>query len=83
MVDVDGDMPSGDIVVRAADTDILVILLHHLHRVASNIRMDVGILGRGNRRYVNVSAIASRIGPGCCSALAAFHVFTVFTPSEH
>ena len=76
MVDADGDMHSGDIVVRAADTDILVILLHHLHRVTSNVWMDVGTSERGNRRYVNVSAIASRIGPECCSALPAFHVYT-------
>ena len=76
MVDADGDMHSGDIVVRAADTDILVILLHHLHRVTSNVWMDVGTSGHGNRRYVNISAIASRIGPECCSALPAFHAYT-------
>ena len=28
MIDVDADMPRGDIVVRVADTDILIILLH-------------------------------------------------------
>ena len=76
MVEADSDMPGGDIVVRATDTDILVILLHHLHKVTSKILMDVGTSGRGNRRFVNVSTIASRIGPECCSALSAFHAYT-------
>lgn len=63
VIDADRDMPNGDIVVRATDTDILVILLHHLHRVTSDVWMDVGTTGRGNRRYVSISAIASGIGP--------------------
>lgn len=59
MIDADYDIPNSDIVVKAGDTDILVILLHNLHRVNSNIWMNVGTSGRGNRRYVNVSAIAA------------------------
>ena len=66
----------GDIVVRATDTDIAVILLHHSHRVNTKIWMDVGTSGRGNRRYIDLSAIASKIGPSLCKALPGFHAFT-------
>jgi len=64
----------GDIVVRA--TDIAVILLHHSHRVNTKIWMDVGTSGRGNRRYIDLSAIASKIGSSLCKALPGFHAFT-------
>lgn len=76
MLDVDDVLPGGDIVVRASDTDILVILLHHSPRVNSNLWMEVGTAGLGNRRYVNVSAIATEIGPEYCSALPGFHAYT-------
>lgn len=36
----------GDVVARAADSDILVILLLHLHEVNSNIWMEVETEGR-------------------------------------
>jgi len=77
MIDADAHMPTGgDIVVRATDTDVLVMLLHHLHRVGANVWMEVGTSGRGNRRYVNVSAIACKLGPECRAALPAFHAYT-------
>ena len=52
----------GDIVIRATDTGTAVILVHHSHRLNSNVWMDVDTTGRGNRRYVNLSEIANTIG---------------------
>ena len=41
---------NGDVVIRAVDTDILIILLHHLHRMTSvTVWMDVGTRSKGNR----------------------------------
>lgn len=71
-----GRTNEGDIVVRASDTDIAVILLHHCHRIRTNLWMDVGTDGRGNRRFINLTAVANEIGPGLCAALPGLHAFT-------
>ena len=42
----------GDIVVRASDTDVAVILLHHCHSMKTNVWMDVGSKGQGSRWQV-------------------------------
>ena len=70
------DRTRGDIVVRATDTDIAVILLHHCQNASRKLWMDVGTSGKGNRRYINISAIATEIGPELCNALPGFHAFT-------
>ena len=61
-------------VVRATDTDILVILLHHIEKIPATVWMDVGT--SSNRRYVNLTAIAEEIGQKVCMALPGFHAFT-------
>ena len=67
---------NGDIVIRASDTNILIILLHHLHRMTSTIIwIDVGTTSKGNRRYVNVTSIGTQIGADYCRALPGFHAF--------
>lgn len=68
----------GDIVIRASDTDILVLLLHHVHRVPSTVTvwMEVGTKGKGNQRYVNVTKIAAAIGNSMCAALPGLHALT-------
>ena len=38
--------------------------------------MDTGTKGQGNRCYVNISAIASKIGTKVCEALKGFHAYT-------
>jgi len=75
MIEADKSTP-GDIVIRASDTDILVLLLYHLHRITSTVWMEVGTTGRGNRRYINVTKIAAEIGPAICAALPGLHAFT-------
>lgn len=75
MLEADKSIP-GDIVIRASDTDILVLLLHHVHRVSSTVWMEVGTRGQGTLRYVNVTKIAAAIGSGMCAALPGLHAFT-------
>ena len=62
--------------VRALDTDIAVILIHHLARFHCNIWMDVGTRGKNNRRFINVTSIVSSLGNKMCAALPAFHAYT-------
>ena len=65
-----------DIVIRASDTDIAVILLYHCTKFQSRLWMDVGTAAKNNRRYINISAICHELGPNLCAALPAFHSFT-------
>ena len=67
---------NGDVVVRASDTDILVILLYQTARLTSNLWMEVGTTGKDNRRYLSITKIADAICPGVCGALPAFHVLS-------
>ena len=67
-----------EIVVTASDPDVAVILLHHCHRMKSNMWMEVGNKGKGDRRFLNISAIAAEVGVGpmFCEALPGFHAYT-------
>ena len=65
-----------NVVVRCNDTDILVILLHHMHRLQCHLWMDVGLSGKNTRRYIDVSGLASVLGKSICDALPALHAFT-------
>lgn len=67
---------NGDIVIRASDTDILVLAVHHLHRVTSPIWMETGNKRHGNLRYINATKIAATIGQRLCGALPGLHAFT-------
>jgi len=51
-----------DIVIRASDTNILVLLLHNVHRGSSTAWMETGTRGQGNVRYLNFNKIAAEIG---------------------
>ena len=65
-----------DIVIRASDTDIAVILLYHCTKFQSRLWMDVGTAAKNNRLYINISAICHELGSNLCAALPAFHSFT-------
>lgn len=66
----------GDIVVRAHDTDIAVILLYHCEKIEKTIWLDVGTVSKKTRRFINISAIQKSLGPGISKALPAFHAYT-------
>ena len=82
----------GNVVVRASDTDVLVILtgaIAQQNREAistPNIIMDCGMAN--NRRYINVTNIADVLeerNPGLSRALLGYHAFTGcdFTSAFH
>lgn len=70
LIDASRSFEKGDLVVRATDTDILVIILHHSDQISLTVWMDIGT--SVNRRYVNLSAIAGEIGRKLCMALPAW-----------
>ena len=63
-------------IIRASDTDIAVIMLHHAWKFSATLWMDTGTSNGKNRRYVNLSAIAMSIGSKMCKALPAYYAFT-------
>lgn len=71
----DENLDEPHIVVRANDTDILVILLFHTRHVASKIWMDIGKSSDNTRRYIDVTSLALTIGP-MADVLPALHAFT-------
>ena len=65
-------------VSRCDDTDVLVILLYHFGTgvVATNVWMDLGVVGKNNRHNIDVTSLAKHIGNDLCSALPAEYAFT-------
>ena len=73
---VDNVVDTANIIVRASDTDIAVILIHHSFKFSATLWMDTGTVSGRNRRCVNLTRIAANLGPRMCEALPAFHAFT-------
>ena len=65
-----------DILIRASDTDIAVILLYHCTKYQPRLWKDVGTAAKNNRLCINISAICHELGSNLCAALPAFHSFT-------
>ena len=70
------DKANDDIVVRASDTDIAVILLSHCSKCQSGLRMVVATDSKNNRWHISLTAIYQKLGPDLCAALPAFHSCT-------
>ena len=70
------DQIADNIIVRASDTDIAVILLHHCHTFNARVWIDAGTAAKNNRRFIDISAISVSLGPELCAALPGFHAFT-------
>ena len=66
----------GDIIIRASDTDIMVILLHHQPKIRSLLWMDVGLSSSNTRRYISITKIHEEIGDKISAALPAFHAYS-------
>ncbi len=65
------------VVIRANDTDILVILLYHA--ATSNklkLHMEIGTSTNNTRRFIEVSKLAMELGRTLCEALPGLHAFT-------
>ena len=59
-----------NIIIRASDTDIAVIKLHHAWKFSATLWMDTGTTNGKIRRF---SAIAMSIGSKMCQALYVSH----------
>lgn len=77
------NIPVGNVIVRASDTDVLVILIAAIGQQRREVRSVANIImdcGMGNtRRYINVTNIANVLeerAPGLPKALPGFHAFT-------
>ena len=64
---------ANNIIIRASDTDIAVIMLHQAWQFSATLWMDTGTSNGKNRRYVNISASAMSIGSKMYQALPAYH----------
>jgi len=69
-------IPGQNVVVRATDTDIMVILLYHSRQLKANVWMDLGHSSDNTRRYVHITALANHLGPVVCKALPGYHALT-------
>ena len=67
-----------EVVVRANDTDIPVLLLYHLPHLPGppKIWMDAGCNSNNTRRYIDVASITASLDAKVTDALPALHVFT-------
>ena len=74
---MDNSGETGNIVVRANDTDIAIIFLYHSHTFTATLWMDTGTNAKNTRRYINLTAIGEVLGPLLSESLPAFHAFTV------
>ena len=70
------DCKNGEIVVRASDTDIAVILLYHCSKFDATLWMDVGVASIHNRCYISITRIYELLGPQLCTSLPGFHALT-------
>lgn len=74
---------TGDVIVRASDTDVLVILIGALGQQRPEVRSMRSVImdcGMGNdRRYINVTNICDSLEQrkaGLAKALPGYHAFT-------
>ncbi|KAG1693768.1 Peripheral-type benzodiazepine receptor-associated protein 1 [Nymphon striatum] len=68
--------PGQNVVVRATDTDIMVILLYHARQLNANVWMDLGHSADNTRKYAHINTLANHIGPVLCKALPGYHALT-------
>ena len=65
------------VVVRSNDTDVFVLLLHHLKNIQmeTSIWMDAGHSSLNTRQNPNIHEIASSLRPEILDAVSGFHAF--------
>ncbi|KAK7912489.1 hypothetical protein WMY93_012700 [Mugilogobius chulae] len=64
------------VLVRCDDSDVFLLLVKHAFRIKAQIIMDLGHSSKNNRRCINITDLANKVGPEVCAALPAFHAFT-------
>ena len=64
------------IVLRCNDTDVFVLLIHHVRHIKARIWMDAGLGSKNNRRLIDILDLATQLTPTICEALPGFHALT-------
>ena len=66
------------VVVRCSDTDVLVLLLHHVSVMDEPplVWMDTGRSSNNTRRFINVTQLVNHLDAEVLDALPALHAFT-------
>ena len=59
--------------VRTPDTDIFMILLHHVASINLVIYIDIGTK---KREIINITELAGNLGAEYCTALLGLYIFT-------
>jgi hypothetical protein len=72
----DADRSTDNLVIRASDTDIAIVMLYHSHKFTAKIWMDVGISSKNSRRLICLTDIANSLGRQLCASLQAFHAYS-------
>ena len=70
--------PETRVVVRANDTDILVLLVYHMSHFTGKpkIWMDAGTSSSNTRCFIDIASIIGVMEPHIIEALSATHAFT-------
>ena len=72
-----GSDQAKNILVRANETDVLVLLIYHqTHFLNSQVWLDCGVSSNNSRRTINVTCITEDHGHDLVEALSGYHAFT-------
>ena len=69
---------NSNVVIRTADTDVLIIALGCIRQVPLfiNLWLEVGLYSKNTPQYINVKKLHGKIGDPVCKSLPAYHAFT-------
>ncbi|XP_044760188.1 uncharacterized protein LOC123317646 isoform X1 [Coccinella septempunctata] len=69
---------STNVVIRASDTDILVIAVGNVHKLRNkvDIWIETGLHSKNTLRYISINDIYTNLGDVLSKALPAYHAFT-------
>ena len=65
-----------NVVVRASDTDILILLLFFISQLDLRVWMETGRSSDNTRRYIDINNLANHLGSQVCKALPGLHALT-------
>ena len=73
-----GQLPSRtNVVVRTADTDVVVIALGCFHQLQDKrIWVESGIQSKNNLRYISINQLFDQLGEPLYKAMPFYHAFT-------
>ena len=75
---VNSIQPPNNVVIRASDSNILIIALGNMDKLPHgiNLWLEVGISSKDSLRFINVNELHKQIGSTLSKSLPGFHAFT-------